>query len=214
MSLESFVSLPRFRIGIDFDNTIVGYDEVMYRIASQRGLVGSDGDRTKRAVRDRIRRLPDGEIEWQKLQALAYGPLIVEARLLEGADEFIRRCRRAGIAVFIVSHKTRFANYDETRTDLRAAAMEWMTGQRFFEPDGLDLGRGNVYFESTRADKIARIEQVGCSHFIDDLEEVFLEPSFPCGVQKILYAPEASLIPASGAITMPSWQALCDYFFD
>src|SRR6266699_6781430 len=101
------------RIGIDFDNTLVGYDEVMYRLASERGLVGAGGDRTKRAVRDRVRQLPDGEIEWQKLQALAYGPLMGDARLLDGADEFIRRCRRAGMAVFIVSHKTAYATYDE-----------------------------------------------------------------------------------------------------
>ena len=169
------------RIGIDFDNTIVGYDEVMRRIALERGLIDG-GERSKRAVRDRIRQLPGGEIEWQKLQALAYGPRMGEAVLLEGADEFIRRCRGAGMDVFIVSHKTLFANYDDTRTDLRAAAMAWMTARRFFEPDGLGLRCGDVYFEPTRAAKIARIEQIGCSHFIDDLVEVFLEPSFPSGV--------------------------------
>jgi hypothetical protein len=202
------------RIGIDFDNTIVGYDEVMYRIASERGLVGGDGDLTKRTVRDRIRQLPDGEIEWQKLQALAYGPRMGEAVLLEGADEFIRRCRRAGVDVCIVSHKTLFANYDETRTDLRAAAMAWMTARRFFEPDGLGLRCGDVYFESTRAAKIARVAQIGCSHFIDDLVEVFLEPSFPSGVQKILLAPDAAAMPAAGAAIVPGWRALCDYFFN
>jgi hypothetical protein len=201
-------------IGIDFDNTIVGYDVVMCRIASERGLIDGNGERTKRAVRDQIRQLPDGEIEWQKLQALAYGPLMSEARLLEGADEFIRRCRYAGIAVFIVSHKTAYAKYDDTRTDLRAAAMQWMTAHRFFDPGGIGLSCRAVYFESTRADKIARIEQVGCSHFIDDLEEVFLEPSFPRGVEKILYAPDASTVSASGATIVPTWRALCDYFFD
>jgi len=200
------------KIGIDFDNTIVGYDEVMRRIALERGLIDG-GERSKRAVRDRIRQLPGGEIEWQKLQALAYGPRMGEAVLLEGADEFIRRCRGAGMDVFIVSHKTVFANCDETRTDLRAAAMAWMTARRFFEPDGLGLRCGDVYFESTRAAKIARVEQIGCSHFIDDLVEVFLEPSFPSGVQKILLAPDAAM-PAGGAAIVPGWRALCDYFFN
>jgi len=202
-------------IGIDFDNTIVGYDELIYRIAVERGLIDGDGDgdRTKRAVRDRTRQLADGEIEWQKLQALVYGPLIREARLLDGADEFIRRCRDAGMAVFIVSHKTEYASCDETRTNLRTAAIEWMAAHRFFERDGLGLNRGAVFFESTRAAKIGRIKEVGCSHFIDDLEEVFLEASFPRDVRKILYAPVPPLVPASSATVVPSWRALCDVFF-
>jgi hypothetical protein len=201
-------------IGIDFDNTIVSYDELMHRAAVDRGLISDGADRTKRAVRDRVRRLPDGEIEWQKLQALAYGPLMCEAQPIEGAEAFIRHCRQAGIAVFIVSHKTEYAGYDETRTNLRSAALEWMAAHRFFEPTGLGLERDDVYFESTRADKIARIERIGCSHFIDDLEEVFLEPSFPPHVHKILYAPDVSLVSAGSATVMPTWQHLCDYFFD
>jgi phosphoserine phosphatase len=199
-------------IGMDFDNTIVSYDELMCRAALERGLIGDAGDRTKRAVRDRIRQLPDGEIEWQKLQALIYGPLMSGARPTDGVEAFIRWCRDAGLAVRIVSHKTEYATYDETRTNLRTAALEWMAAHRFFEPDGLDLTRDSVYFESTRADKIARIGRIGCSHFVDDLEEVFLEPAFPADVHKILYAPHATVVSSDGAVVMPSWQALREYF--
>jgi hypothetical protein len=201
-------------IGTDFDNTIVSYDELMYRAAVDRGLIADDGDRRKRSVRDRVRQLPDGEIEWQKLQALAYGPLMRDAQLVDGVEEFMRRCRDAGIAIAIVSHKTEFANYDETRTNLRTAALDWMAAHRFFEPGGLDLDRGGVFFESTRAEKISRIDAIGCTHFIDDLEEVFLEPSFPPDVQKILYAPHLSASSAAGATVMRSWRDLCDHVFD
>jgi hypothetical protein len=201
-------------VGIDFDNTIVSYDEVMCRAALDRGLIGDGADQTKRALRDRIRQLPDGEVEWQKLQALVYGPRMREARLIEGAEEFIRRCRDAGVAVVIVSHKTEYASYDETCTNLRMAALEWMGMHGFFEANGLDLSRSAVYFESTRKDKIARITSLGCSHFIDDLEEVFLEPSFPPDVQKILYAPDAGPVSTRCATVMPSWRALGDYIFD
>jgi hypothetical protein len=198
------------RIGIDFDNTIVSYDELMYRAAVERGLISNGAERTKRAVRDRIRRLPDGEVEWQKLQALAYGPLMADARPTDGAEEFIRWSRGHGIPVFIVSHKTEYASYDVTGTNLRGAALDWMTARGFFEHDGLDISREAVYFESTRAEKIARISAIGCSHFIDDLEEVFLEVSFPSGVQKILYAPGAS-VASSTAVVMPSWQAIREF---
>ena len=201
-------------VGIDFDNTIVSYDELMRRVAVDRGLIDEAEGRTKRDVRDRIRQLPDGDIEWQKLQALVYGPMMRDAQPITGVEEFIRRCRHAGIPVFIVSHKTEYAGYDETRTNLRTAALEWMTMHHFFEADGLDLARDNVYFESTRTDKIDRIRRIGCSHFIDDLEEVFLEPSFPTDVQKILYAPQATSVSANGARLISSWQALSDDFFD
>jgi hypothetical protein len=200
-------------IGIDFDNTIVSYDDLLHGIALDRGLIGRDTSRTKRAVRDSIRRQPNGEVEWTKIQALVYGPLMKQARLIEGVPEFIRRCASAGMAVYIISHKTEYSGYDETRTNLRSAALAWMATARFFEPDGLGLSPDAVYFEATRADKIARIKSVGCSHFIDDLEEVFLEPSFPAGVQKILYAPDADR-PSTNAAVMPTWKAVCDYFFD
>ncbi len=201
-------------VGIDFDNTIVSYDELMYRVAVDRGLIDEAEGRTKQDVRDRIRRLPDGDIEWQKLQALVYGPMMRAAQPIAGVEEFIRRCRNAGIPVFIVSHKTEYAGYDETRTNLRTAALEWMTAHQFFESGGLDLGRGNVYFESTRTDKIDRIKRIGCSHFIDDLEEVFLEPSFPAGVEKILYAPQATPVSSTGTRVISSWRSLCDDFFN
>jgi hypothetical protein len=201
-------------IGIDFDNTIVSYDELMYRAAIDHGLIRDGADRTKRAVRDRIRQLPDGEVHWQKLQALAYGPLMRQARPTEGAEDCIRGCREAGLDVFIVSHKTEYATYDETRTNLRTAALEWMAAHRFFDAAGLGLTRSRVYFESTRAEKIARIAAIDCSLFIDDLEEVFLEPSFPPHVRRILYAPDATGVPASGVTVMRSWSALCEYLLD
>jgi hypothetical protein len=200
-------------IGIDFDNTIVSYDELIYRTARDRGLIRDGAEPTKRSVRDRIRQLPGGEIEWQKLQALVYGPLMRDARPTDGAEDFIRWCRcEADLAVFIVSHKTEYARYDQTGTNLRTAAFDWMAAHRFFEPGGLGLSRSAVHFESTRVEKIERIRAIGCSYFVDDLEEVFLEPSFPSHVQKILYAPRTPRASAGGAIVMAGWQALREYF--
>jgi hypothetical protein len=204
-------------IGIDFDNTIVSYDDLMYRAAVDHGLIGDGAEavaKTKRAVRDRVRMLPGGEIAWQELQALVYGPLMSQARATDGAEDFIRWCREAGFAVRIVSHKTEYANYDRTRTNLRTAALDWMAARRFFDRDGLNLGTDDVFFESTRAGKIARIAAIGCSHFIDDLEEVFLEPAFPPSVHRILYAPGPSIVSTASARVMRSWEDVREYFFD
>src|SRR5580658_9044333 len=94
--------------GIDFDNTIVTYDELLTRIARERGLLDAAGVQTKRNLRDRIRLLPDGEIEWQKCQALLYGQRIGEARLAVGVAAFLAECRERAMAVHIVSHKTEY----------------------------------------------------------------------------------------------------------
>jgi hypothetical protein len=47
----------------------------------------------------------------------------------------------------------------------------------------------NVFFEATRAEKIGRIRTLGCTHFIDDLTEVFAEKSFPKHIRKFLFTP-------------------------
>lgn len=201
-------------VGLDFDNTLVTYDAVIHRAAVDQDLIPAATPVNKRLVRDRIRERPGGEIEWQKIQALVYGPLMPHAQLIDGAADFIRRCRAAALPVFIVSHKTAFAGYDETGTNLRDAALRWMAGAGFFDAGGLGFRRDDVFFESTRDEKIARIRALGCDVFVDDLEEVFLESSFPASVKKILYAPDERASERAGAVVAGSWQAVHTHVFD
>ena len=201
-------------IGVDFDNTIVSYDDIMHRVAVQRGLIHPSVRKSKKHIRDSIRKLPDGEIEWQKLQGIVYGSRMGEARLIEGVQTFFNLCKQNKVAVYIVSHKTEYANFDETRTNLRLAALAWMRKNSFFETDGLGLSQENVYFESTRREKIKRIRNLGCTHFIDDLEETFLEDSFPTNVEKILYAPHMQYSSLPGVRVVTTWEEISDYFFD
>jgi hypothetical protein len=205
--------VPHLVCGIDFDNTIVTYDELLTTIARERGLIDAARIQTKRSIRDQIRQLPDGEIEWQKCQALLYGPRIAEARLIEGVAEFISLCRERGIPVHIVSHKTEFSQYDATRTNLRTAALAWMTANRFFDSAGLGLSPRCVYFAGTRTEKIERIRDLACTHFIDDLEETFLEESFPPATARILYEPGRQSPAPHGVALMRTWQEIRDYFF-
>jgi hypothetical protein len=200
--------------GVDFDNTLVVYDELFRTIAAERGLISAGAGGGKRQIRDAIRMLPGGEIQWQKLQAVAYGPRIGEARLAEGAGTFLGLCRRAGVKVYVISHKTERAGYDETGTNLRNAAMRLMEVHQLFGAEGFGLEEDAIYFGATRREKIGYIRSLGCTHFIDDLEETFLEDSFPAGVQKILYAPKPPADAPSGVIVAVSWKHICDYLFD
>lgn len=200
-------------IGVDFDNTLVNYDDLMYEIARQRGLIPSSTPRIKKDIRDRIRQLPEGEIEWQRLQAVAYGPRISGARLIDGVRNFFELCRDYKTDIYVISHKTEYANYDETNTNLRTAAMAWLEDSGLFAAAGPALSPGKVYFEPTRREKIERIRQLKCTHFIDDLEETFLEESFPIDVEKILYAPYRPS-PLRGEVRVfVNWRDINDYFF-
>ena len=62
-----------------------------------------------------------------------------------------------------------------------------MEGKGFFDEKQFSLARDKVFFESTREKKIERIKLLGCTHFIDDLAEVFLHKHFPDQVKKVLY---------------------------
>ena len=191
------------RIGIDFDNTIISYDDVFCAAAKRSGLIEASFAGSKQAVRDAIRLLPDGELTWQRLQGQVYGKGIGGAKLVAGVEPFLRRARAEGSAVVIVSHKTEYGHFDPDRVNLRTAALDWMAGQGLLD-GGHGVARQDVYFESTRADKLKRIAALSLTHFIDDLEEVLTDPDFPPRVERILFADAAQ--PAAGRyIRCASW---------
>ena len=185
-------------VGLDFDNTIINYNESIYWYAVNHGFCDVSVSRDKKTIRDRIRQLEDGEMKWRKLQAYVYGPGIMDGVLNRGVLEFVRACGEHKVKVYIISHKTKFAASDETGTRLRESALSWIRDTGFFDQTG--LCRKDVFFEDTREDKINRLITLGCTHFIDDLEETFREPSFPQNVVKILYAPNAGITPRNDGV--------------
>jgi len=198
-------------LGVDFDNTLANYNDVLYSAAVQLELIGSDTPRNKRVIRDQIRVLPDGDLKWQELQAFVYGKGMKDSNIFDGVEQFFKVCQDQDIAVSIISHKTEYSPNFDDGTNLRQAAKNWMEQKRFFEQDGLGLTPDHVYFESTRREKIERIKRLGCTHFIDDLEETFLESSFPENVKKILYSNERSQL--NDVTTCSTWKEIYDYFF-
>jgi hypothetical protein len=179
------------RIGLDFDNTIIRYDDVFREVAIKRGLVSPNFSGTKQQVRNAIRLLPDGEHQWQALQGYVYGKGIQSATLFAGLADFLRRARAHGDTILVVSHKTEHGHFDLARVNLRGAAMQWMEGQGFFAERGFSLLPGNVHFASSRSEKLSRIGDLACDVFIDDLEEVLADPEFPSFVRRILFSEHA-----------------------
>ena len=205
-------SMRSIRVGTDFDNTIVGYDHLFRPAARRLGIETPASLHTKTGLRDYIRSLPDGEVTWQKMQAHVYGPGMAEAILLEGFTAFLGCCRPHGVPVYIVSHKTRSAAQNPD-VDLRAASLQWMEMHGFFDEDATGLSLSHVFFEDTRACKIDRIRQLGCTHFVDDMTEVLLDDRFPDGVVRILFAKDAGTQPLPDVVVCPSWYDVAAYLF-
>jgi hypothetical protein len=203
------------RIGVDFDNTLAGYDHLFADAVRGRDWVDVPLDQGKQALRDALRAGPDGENNWRSLQAEVYGARMAEARLLDGVADFFGRCRERGTDVAIVSHKTQYAAADPGGVDLHAASLDWMTAQGFFEDEGFGIDPGQVFFEASRAEKLAQIAALDCTHFIDDLEEVLLAPEFPKGVKRYLIAAAPSLIrtDAQGLTSCMNWRDITDDIF-
>jgi UDP-glucose 4-epimerase len=178
-------------IGIDLDNTIISYDESIYESALSLGFIASHNQKNKKHIRDSIRLLPDGDLKWQKVQALAYGKNMGNAKIIDGALSFFSFCKQNNIQTYIVSHKTEFSNVDREKINLHASALAFLEQNDFFIHTGLT--KEHIFFLPTREEKIKKIKNLECTHFIDDLEEIFEDPDFPKEIKQFLYAKSTQL---------------------
>lgn len=201
------------RIGIDFDNTIAVYDNVFVEVACEQGLISKRWQGKKGALSKKLRSLPDGEKIWMGLQGQVYGKYMHRAVLAPGVANFLMRCLSNEIYVFVVSHKTEYGHYDCDRIPLRSEALEWMHHRGFFDPQRFGIPRENIYFESTRTEKVERIAALSCTHFIDDLEEVFLEIAFPSDARKILYRDPERMTEAREFSVCKTWSDISRLIF-
>jgi len=199
-------------LGVDFDNTIVCYDGVFHAVALDNGLIDPAVPATKEAVRNDLRGRGLEET-WIELQGMVYGPEMHRARPFPGAVECLSTLLRRGVEVRIISHRTRHP-YRGPCHDLHQAARDWLAARRFFEPSdtgGLGFEAAQVIFEVDKLDKLQRIAQEGCTHFIDDLPELLAEPTFPAGVERILFDP-AGRHHSTGLDRVGSWAEIAGRF--
>ncbi|MGZ0080406.1 hypothetical protein [Methylomonas sp. YC3] len=175
------------RIGLDFDNTIVSYDELFHKVAREQNLVPPETPVNKLAVRDHLRAVGQ-EDRWTEMQGYVYGARMDEAAVYPGVIEFMRLASGAGHALAIVSHKTRHP-FLGPQYDLHASARGWI--ERHLLADGEPLiPASQIYFELTKQEKIARIADTQCDIFVDDLPEILMAEGFPLTAERWLFDPE------------------------
>lgn len=206
-------NMPDTIIGIDFDNTIINYNDIMYKIATSQKLIDPSTAANKKNIRDKIRLLPNGESKWRELQTTIYSNKIELAIPANGVRNFFKKAHQFGIKLYVISHKTQFPNYGKLKIDLRKAALKWLDKHQFFDEKELGFTRNNVFFETTREQKIDKVGKLKCTHFIDDLIETFIEPNFPLNTIKILYSSNNYEYSDTNIKVAQNWNKIDDIFF-
>ena len=201
------------RIGLDFDNTIANYDQAFPEVARILGYETNNLNATlnKRDLKLDLLNQPDGDTAWQKVQGLVYGKYIDLASLYPGVFEFVLRALSGDNQVFIVSHKTQLGHFDESRTPLRQAATNWLINQKLVGDSDFNIKLQNVFYAETRDEKINKISELKLDVFIDDLEEVLTDKSFPKETRKVLFG--SGNITDTEISTMHSWREVGDELF-
>jgi hypothetical protein len=174
-------------IGLDFDNTIVCYDALFHKVALAGGWITAELPVSKLSVRDQLRSIGK-EPAWTEMQGYVYGARMDEAAAYPGVVECLVWARAQGIAVSIVSHKTRHPFLGK-QYDLHAAARYWI-GLHLTDEQGPLVTPERVYFELTKDSKVTRIAAIGCTVYVDDLPEILLAPGFPDVAAPILFDPD------------------------
>ena len=173
-------------IGLDFDNTIVCYDGVFQKVAIVNNLVPAKFATSKNQIRDYLRKI-DQEDRWTELQGYIYGMCMMEAKPFPGVSDFFQYLKKSRYEVYIISHRTRYP-FLGPKYDLHQAAKDWLAHQRLKDYQPSILSPDRIFFELTKADKVKRIFELGCTHYVDDLPEIL--EMLPDNVIKILFSPD------------------------
>ena len=195
-------------IGLDFDNTIVCYDQAILKLSQSIPDLPSSVSRTKLGLRDYLRST-GRESEWTAFQGTLYGPGMEHAEPFDGALETMLQMVAEGHNLVIISHRSRHP-YAGPPHDLHAAARTWVA-QRL-QSLGLFLSKldhaSAVNFLETRERKIAKISELKCDVFVDDLPEVLNDEHFPSRTTPVLFDPTSEHIAKANTYSSNGWHDL------
>ncbi|MCG7563592.1 HAD family hydrolase [Pseudoalteromonas sp. McH1-42] len=172
-------------IGIDFDNTIANYTGVFYRVGCALGWLPESVGQSKNEVKQHFIS-QDNETRWTELQGIVYGKEISQAQPYPDCLETLRKWRKQGHTLKLISHKTRYPIIGE-RVDFHVAATRWLEDNGFVGTLDAPLEKSDLFFNETKEDKLLCISTLGCELFVDDLESIFNHDLFPAHCKKVLF---------------------------
>ena len=191
------------RIGFDFDNTIVCYDQAIKILIDKLNLP-EELTRSKLSVRDYLRS-QNRENDWTKFQGTLYGPGMAHAKPHAFFIEVANYLKLHHHELFIISHRSKYP-YAGEKHDLHQFAREWVELQ--INSNQL-INTNNILFLETLEKKIIQIEENKIELFIDDLLEVINHKNFPKTTKSILFDPDNNNLNIVNRIS--NWKQLINY---
>lgn len=168
------------KIGIDLDNTIVIYDDL---IRTQANILNVPNDLIHKKDIANYLRGNNLEYKWTEIQGLIYGPLMYKAKIAINFFDILFKLINYKVEIVIISHRTKYSQYDGS-FNLHDSAISWLNENIFTKLKGNKI---KVIFGETIEEKIKIIKQQNLNYFIDDLEKILINEEFPTSTKKILY---------------------------
>jgi len=146
----------------------------------------------------------DKENLWTEIQGHVYGKAMFAAKPFPGVIDFFKNVREKNIKAYIISHRTKYP-YIGVSYDLHDAARLWI--------DEMQLDVLGVLFLESKQEKLEKISACRCTHFIDDLPEILLDPAFPLNTRKILFSrDDKKQYEHQEIIVLPTWNYISKFF--
>ncbi len=161
------------KIGIDFDNTIVNYEDLFHQESIRRKLF-KKSQKKKNSKNNLKNKLISNnrEEEWTSIQGIVYGKKMLKAKPYTGSVKFINKySNKKNFKIFIVSHKTLYPIIGE-KINLHKISKNWIIKKKIFKNKKISWINKHVFFLQTKKEKIKKIIDLKCDYFIDDLNEI------------------------------------------
>ena len=136
------------KIGIDLDNTIINYDKA-FSVASVEVL--NKKSINKKSLKKNLNSKKNGSKKWMRIQGLVYGRHIKYAEIYNGFLNFLIRSHFNKTDLYIVSHKTQYGHFDETKTNLRDSAEKFLVSKNILHRKNNKgfINASNIFFCET-----------------------------------------------------------------
>tara|TARA_B100001063_G_scaffold227750_1_gene238525 strand:- start:21 stop:632 length:612 start_codon:yes stop_codon:yes gene_type:complete len=193
------------KIGIDFDNTIVNYEDSFHEEAVKRKIFTKNQRKknSKEILKNKLIS-KNKEEEWTTIQGIVYGKKMLRAKPYKNSINFINKfCDKKNFELFIVSHKTLYPIIGE-KINLHKISKNWIKKKKIFKNKKIGWIKKHVFFLKTKEEKIKKIVQLKCDYFIDDLEEILKK--LPKKIKKIHFDPYKK----SKKPSLKSWGSLIE----
>jgi len=188
-------------VGIDLDNTIVIYDDI---IRAQADLLNVPLYlKSKKDIADYLSN-NNLENKWTEIQGLIYGPLMNRAKIASNFFDVVTELIKKNVEIVIISHRTKYSQYDGS-FNLHDSALSWLNENIFSK---LKENQIKVFFGETIEEKITIIKQKNVNYFIDDLDKILSHKDFPSSTRKILFTNDIIKYPYKDISILTNWNLL------